>query len=732
MDRVRPMLAVLATPGEVPLRSERLVYEPKYDGIRALVAMDPEAGGRRPEAGGRRPGAGGRRPEAGGQESNARTPRDPRPPVPGLRPLVTIRSRNGRDKTAQFPDLVEDFARLAVRLARPLLVDGEIAAVDERDRPMSFPHIQPRIHVTGAKAVADAVRAQPVRFFAFDLLRDGDEDLRRLPFTARRIRLQQAFRPPARSLLKLSALAVGDGRALHRRAEREGWEGLVAKDAASIYEAGRRSPAWRKLKIVQQQAFVVGGWTEPRASRSHFGALLLGVYDGGELRFVGSVGSGFDEKELARVAALLKPLAAPASPFAGPVAAMGRPRWVKPRLVAAVRFAEITPDGHLRHTVYLGLRTDTRARDPGLDQPRDESPKRRRNARGMPTEPSRNARANSADASSGARVQLTSVRERLHELEAARRDGFVDLPGGARLRVTNLWKVFWPALKITKGDLVRYYTEVSPYVLPAVADRPLVMKRFPNGIHGLTFYQQRVLETPQAGVRTEALPAGLDPIKEEEEAANPARFVGGSLMTLLYMAQMAAISQDPWFSTVRAPLEPDQVAIDLDPGPGVGFDTVLDVARWVRDELEALHVPAVPKTSGSRGLHIHVPLPPGTTYEIGQLLCQIVATLVAGKHRRQATVERMVRRRPKGTVYVDYLQNILGKTLATAYSARASDFAGVSTPLTWAEVDEGVDPRDFTIRTAPARFREVGDLWARLRTGRPVDLAKVLKQGAGR
>jgi len=320
-----------------------------------------------------------------------------------------------------------------------------------------------------------------------------------------------------------------------------------------------------------------------------------------------------------------------------------------------------------------------------------------------------------------------SLVQRLRELEDSRKDGYIDLPGGDRLRVTNLWKPFWPALKITKGDLLRYYVEVSPYLLPAVADRPLVMKRFPNGIHGLTFYQQRVLEKPQAGVRTQTLPEGFDPIKEDEEPTNPARFVGGSLMTLLYMAQMAAISQDPWFSTVGAPLEPDQVAIDLDPGKGVGFDTVLDVARWVRDELERLHVPAVPKTSGSRGLHIYVPLPPGTSYETGLLLCQIVATLVASKHRRHATVERMVARRPKGTVYVDYLQNILGKTLATAYSARASDFAGVSTPLTWKEVDEGVAPQDFTMPTFSGRLDAAGDLWAPLRRSTGADLRAVMK-----
>jgi len=697
MAAVRPMLAVLADPRDVPLVSERLVFEPKYDGIRALVAIEPPA-------------------------PNAQ------------RPAVTIRSRNGHDKTDQFPDLAAAFERLGATLDRPILIDGEIAALDERGRPASFTRLQKRIHLTGRAAVAEVARSQPVRFFAFDLLRDGDEDLRRRPFTERRVRLQDVFRPPARSTLGLSRIAPGDGRALMRQAEREGWEGLVAKDAAAAYESGRRSPAWRKLKLLRRQSFIVGGWTEPRQSRSHFGALLLGARDEeGALRFVGSVGSGFDEATLALLAERLAPLATKRSPFADTFKTLEKSNWVHPALVVEVKYAELTPDGRLRHPVFLGLRTDkTAGALPSSFRARGAPPPlaltrfaRRPSALPPSAAPYRSGRPSAQRPAPSA---LSPVLARLHELEEARKDGYVELPEGDRLRVTNLWKPFWPALKITKGDLVRYYAEVSPYVLPAVADRPLVMKRFPNGIHGLTFYQQRVLEKPQPGVRTETLPEGLDPIREDEEASNPARFVGGSLVTLLYMAQMAAISQDPWFSTVGAPLVPDQVAIDLDPGKGVGFGTVLDVARWVRDELDRLHIPAVPKTSGSRGLHIYVPLPKGTSYETGLLLCQIVATLVASKHRRQATVERMVAKRPKGTVYVDYLQNILGKTLATAYSARASDFAGVSTPLTWEEVDEGVDPRAFTIRTAPARFRELGDLWARLRTGKRVDLDRVLRR----
>jgi bifunctional non-homologous end joining protein LigD len=330
-----------------------------------------------------------------------------------------------------------------------------------------------------------------------------------------------------------------------------------------------------------------------------------------------------------------------------------------------------------------------------------------------------------ADAAPQAAPPLDDVIAQLQALEDARRDGTIALPDGARLGVTNLWKVFWPELRLTKGDLLRYYARAAPFILPAVADRPLVMKRFPNGIEGQAFYQQKSeKERPPAGVRIEALGDDIDPIGEP----GARRFVGGALITLLYMTQIAAISQDPWFSRVQSPFDADYVAIDLDPGEGTPFERVIDVARWVHDELESLKVPSVPKTSGSRGLHVYIPLRPGTSYESGMLFCQIVATVVAARHPKAATVERSVRARRRGTVYVDYLQNILGKTLATAYSARASAFAGVSTPLEWKEVNAALDPRAFTIVTAPGRFASAGDLWARLRTSKPADLEAVFRK----
>jgi bifunctional non-homologous end joining protein LigD len=451
------------------------------------------------------------------------------------------------------------------------------------------------------------------------------------------------------------------------------------------------------------------------------------------------VGTGFNGKELERVSALLAARERPARPFADAFRTAERAHWVKPDLVAEVRFTEWTSDGLLRQPVYLGLRSDKPAREVRREDATPFAPppavpasaRYKRNRRVAAPQPDTPTKTRARKAMPGAtragrkppavELALGPVRERLLALEDARKDGEVELPGGVTLRVTNLAKIFWPELGITKGELLRYYVDVASMLLPAVDDRPLVMKRFPNGVDRQAFYQQRHPETPPSGVRREVLPPDVEPIHEDGPRD---RLIGGSITTLLYMAQIAAISQDPWFSRVATPLDMDYAAIDLDPGDGTAFARVIDVGRWVKDELDAYGIPGVPKTSGSSGLHIYIPLPPGTSYETGQLLCQIIATHVASKHPRVATIERAVKKRPRGTVYVDYLQNILGKTLATAYSARASDYAGVSTPLDWTEVAPGLDPRAFTIRTAPERFRRVGDLWAALRTNPPVDLKK--------
>jgi bifunctional non-homologous end joining protein LigD len=727
------LASTIESPRDVNLHDPALLYEQKLDGIRGLILIEPAQ------------------------------------PLP----RVTIWSRNGNDKTHQFPEVVRGLKEFGKRLRVPVLLDGEIVALTELGEPAGFQRLQGRMHLTGERDIARSAAAQSAAFIAFDVLRDGAQDLRSLPLTDRRARLERVFGSAgASSTVRLGDFVASDGRRLHETALARGWEGLIIKAADSIYESGRRSRAWRKLKLVKEQEFVIGGWTETRNTRTHFGALLLGVYEPGsssdKLRYVGHIGSGFTLQELARVHAMLQARAIQTSPFSTKIASNERPHWVRPDLVCQVKFTEWTDEQVLRHPVYLGLRDDI---DPKSVTIEPESPlliaqTPRAAAAAAASSPSRTRKATASAAESesepkaetlakgpaktpakkqtrsgGAKVKvkvkgtgriadtvaeeraLQAVIDELQALEHAKRDGTIALPDGTSVDVTNLAKVFWPTERITKGELLRFYVRISPWLLPAVEDRPLVMKRFPNGITAKPFYQQRAPENPPPGVRTE-----LTEESSEESGMMP-RFVGGNLATLLYMTQLAAISQDPWFSRVQSPGFADYVALDLDPMPGVPFSQVLDVARAVHEELESLHIPGVPKTSGSSGLHIYIPLPPRTTYESGQLLCHIVATMVSMKHGRIATVERSVAKRGR-KVYVDYLQNIEGKTLATAYCVRANEFAGVSTPLTWDEVYDSIDPQDFTIRTVLPRFEKLGDLWAPIRTSPPVDLRGTLARMA--
>ena len=645
---LQPMLASLADP---PLDDPSLVYEPKYDGIRAIAEVEPGGG-------------------------------------------VRLWSRLGNEKTRQFPEVATALAKWAKRLKAPVILDGEIVALDGNGEPTGFQQLQGRIHLSAVDERSPG--AGRVAYIAFDILREGGTDLRDRPLTERRKVLERLFARTGSPLLRISTAVRGDGRALHEEALERGWEGLIAKRADSQYKSGKRTPDWRKLKIVHEQEFVIGGWTEPRQTRAYFGALLLGVYDPDRkcLVYTGHTGTGFNEKELARLMKLLKPLETDESPFCERVKTNERAHWVQPELVAQIKFTEWTADGKLRHPVYLGLRDDKKPQDVR----REEVPR----VRAARTELGAELRTKNSEL--GARNRgRASLLDQLRAIEDSKRDGVLSLPDGDTLKVTNLQKVFWPKPKLTKGDLFRYYVRVSPFLLPAVADRPLVMKRYPNGVTGKWFYQHRIEDVPP-GVRT----AVVSVVEKRPQV------IGGDLKTLLYTTQLAAISQDPWFSRIQHPELADYAALDLDPSEKVPFARVLDVARWIRDELDALGALGVPKTSGASGLHVYIPLPPETPYDAGLLFCQIIATVVAQKHPKVATIERTVRARgPR--VYVDVLQNILGKTLATAYSARASEYAGVSTPLTWKEVDEGVDPREFTIETVPARLDKVGDLWAALR-----------------
>ena len=687
---LRPMLAVSAdeSAGDRLLERGDLVFERKYDGIRALIEVSPPPG---------RHGA------AAAREQ----------------PAVRIRSRAGNDKTAQFPEVAEALAALAARLSGPIVLDGEIVAVDAVGRALPFQRLQSRMHRRGhpAASPADAV------FVAFDLLRDGREDLRPRPFTERRERLAGLLDPAAGGVLRLVRSRVGGGVGLRSAALADDWEGLIAKDPASRYVEGRH-PAWRKIKFVRRQEFVVGGWTEGRSSRRGFGALLVGCYPArgpARLIYAGHVGSGFSAADLDAIGAHVRTIAADGSPFAAVPPANEPAHWVEPSLVVEVKFSRWTADDVLLHPVYLGVRTDIAPRDVRREDAADPPPLLHPCA--DPSAPS--TPAPTAD------TGLEALCEQVQALEASRKRGVLALPDGSRVPLGNLHKVFWPGPGLTKGDLVRFNLRMSPYLLPVVADRPLVMKRFPNGVDGKWFYQHR---SPGE------LPDGVRVVEVREspgrDATSVPYLIGGSLQTLAWMAQLAVISQDPWFSRLPDVEQADWVALDLDPMPEAPFSRVVEVARRLHDELDRLGAPCLAKTSGASGLHIHIPLPPGTPCEAGLIFCQILATIVASRHPRAATVERAVRRRAADAVYIDYLQNIHGKTLAAAYSARASSFAGVSTPLTWDEVHDGLrsglSPRDFTLANVFDRLAEVGDLWAGLRTGEPADLRAALAGLEGR
>ena len=712
------MLAVLAEePTHARLLSrDDLVFEPKYDGIRALIEVGPA------------------------------TSDDPQQAPP-----IRIWSRLGNDKTSQFPEVVEGLTALADTLTAPVVLDGEIVAVDAGGGALSFQHLQGRMHLRARSRAA--LPRTDAAFVAFDLLRDGDIDLRPRPFTERRTRLTHYLTPvsvrgPA---VRLIHSQLGSGTRLRDEGVANDWEGVVAKEPGSRYLNGKRHPGWLKIKFVKRQEFVVGGWTDGRLSRHHFGALLVGYYRPAStgLVYAGHVGSGFSDAELEAIGDHLREIECKESPFATPPPANEQTHWVHPTLVMDVKFTQWTADDVLRNPVYLGVRADkdaadvrredqgsARARrtagrsaagDEGADpppspprKPPKAAPRPRRRAP-SPKTPRPN-RPNVPDAA----PEIDALCGQLDALEAGRKRGTLTLPDGARVEVGNLHKVFWPEPGLTKGDLLRFNLRISPYLLPVVTDRPLVMKRFPNGIEGKSFYQHRSPEQIPDGIRV----AMVRESPEREETGVP-YLIGGTLQTLGYMAQLAVLSQDPWFSRLPDIEEADVVALDLDPMPDAPFSRVIEVARWLHDELARLGTPCVAKTSGSSGIHIFIPLPPGTPYEAGMIFCQILATIVASRHPKAATVERMVKKRPTDVVYIDYLQNIYGKTLACAYSARASPFAGVSTPLTWDEVHDGLKsglaPQDFTMRNIFDRLASVGDLWAELRAGAGADLRAVLQ-----
>jgi bifunctional non-homologous end joining protein LigD len=670
---LEPMYASIGT--EVP--AEGWTFEPKYDGVRVLAFM---------------------------------TPSD-----------VSLMTRNGKDKSTQFPEIADALKPLSKTRKRSFVLDGEIIAVIGGE-PARFQELQSRMHVKETRVIERYRASSPASLVLFDILMSGDEVLLDKPWLERRAELLRQVGKHTSDRIRITESIEGDGKKMLQLARKQGWEGIIAKRVTSTYQPGERSRSWLKLKVEFRQEFVVGGFTEPRNSRQHLGALLLGYYDHDRLIYVGHTGGGFTGAGLAEMYRRLKPLERKTSPFAEVPRTNEKAHWVKPEVMVEVKFSEWTADGKLRQPIYLGTRDDKDPREVGREgqSVQNNGPARAGAPVRADTNKSRVRRRVYAERKvvssgrgvtgqagpAGGTVRPSAVAElvrTLQEIEDSGGNGTVETSKGHELAVTNLDKVFFPRKKLTKGDLMRYYATVTPLVLPVMKDRPLVLKRFPNGVAGQSFFQQNAGDTP-AGVRVETI--------ETQGGSTNLRIVGGDLYTLLYTIQLGSISVDPWHSRIQSLDFADYAILDLDPGPRAPFSRVVEVAHWVKETLDQFGLYGALKTSGSSGLHIYLPLPPRTPNESATLVAQIIATKVAEAYPKAATIERFVKARGATTVYVDYLQNIIGKTVAAAYSARANPEALVSTPLGWDELTDDLDPREFTIETAPARFAEVGDIWS--------------------
>ena len=586
---------------------------------------------------------------------------------------VRLQTRNLLDCTRQYPEATG--IAEALTGAYQAIVDGEVVALNEKGVP-SFQRLQPRMHVTDEATVRKLRRSTPVIYQAFDLLWVDGEDLRRLPLRERLRRLAEVLTPMG--AIRRNEGFVGTGVALFEAAREQGIEGIVAKRLDSTYQPGARSPAWVKIKAQRTMECVIGGWTAGTGGRaSTLGALLLGVYRDGKLEPVGHVGTGFDERTLRDLLATLERHEAPSSPFATQPRANQPARWCLPELVCEVEYTEVTRDGTLRHPTYRGLRPDIDPRE-CTGEERRESAKR---AQAAAKKAARGA-VPSPDGQGPARVPAVL------EVE------------GHRIKLTNLEKVLFPEDGYTKADLVRYYTEVSPFLVPWLRDRPLTLKPFPDGIGGQSFYQKD---------KPDFTPRWIKSWRDPEEPDND-YVLANDMATLVWLANYTAIELHPRLARIDLPDKPDNVMVDLDPAEGATWDDVKEVARAVKAVLDDLGMVGFPKTTGSRGMHVLVPVARRYTFEETRAFALRVGQLARERLPKLVTLE-FTKARRRG-IYIDYLQNVRMKSTAGPYSVRPIRRAPVSAPLRWEEIGSLGRPDAFTIANMAARLETVGDLLA--------------------
>ncbi len=581
----------------------------------------------------------------------------------GFRAVAYIRrgecklvSRSGNDLTGRFPEVAKAIVK-AVKSPNAV-IDGEITRLDP----------------TGKTSFSELQQGEgPLVFYAFDLLELDGESRIELPLTERKHQLRELL--DARVKTVAYSVEFDDGDALFAVAQERGLEGIISKRTSSAYKPGRRTRDWLKIKTENNEEFVVVGYTRGAGRRAGtFGALVLAVNEGTELRYVGNVGTGFSDAEIAKLLKLLKPLHRDTSPFAldpkMPRVRKGDVQWVDPQLVAQVRFAEWTHDNHLRHPAYLGIREDKEAGEVTREQPLQDV-----------------------------------IRE-----------------GKRELRLSNLDKPFWPDEGITKGDLLQYYQAVAEVLVPHLMDRPFTMRRYPDGAYGKAFFQKDAPKhTPEWIPRYRALVSTREKVTAKKWVEFP---VVDDELALLWMVNMGCIDMNTWYSRIDKPDRPDFVLFDLDPTPEVPWAQTIEVALILKQLLDALALASFPKTSGGKGFHVLVPVDRRSTYADTRRFAEHVAGAIARTHPKLATTEWSKAKR-RG-VLIDSNQNGEGKTIASVYSVRPKPGAPVSTPLTWDEVNDKLDPSIYTMPVVLERVRQHGDLYAGVLTTRQ-SLSKALK-----
>ncbi|MDV6167127.1 DNA ligase D [Flavobacterium sp. DG1-102-2] len=595
-----------------------------------------------------------------------------------------LSSRNNKSFTEKYYPLVDAMNQWDFEA----VLDGEILVIGE-DGKANFGALQ------NWRSEADG----HLVYYAFDLLWYNGKEYMSLPLSERQAILKSIL-PPDDERVRLSAVFESGGIEFYDAAKKMGLEGIMAKRSDSLYSPDSRSKNWLKIKVNQRQEVVIGGFTKNHGSAKLFSSLLLGVYRNGKLDYVGKVGTGFTEKMQKEMMEAFTPLITSKNPFETtpdinkpsrfrPNPPKATATWLKPQLVCEVSFAEVTADGVFRHPSFEGMRSDKKAKEVVLETATqtsvvaDSSPRKTEKAPAQLVKPPK----------LGERQTLLNPTE---ETQVKKLNGHI-------LKFTNLSKVYWPEQGYTKRDMFNYYYKVADYILPYLKDRPLSLNRFPGGITGKSFYQKDVKGKAPDWAKT--FPYTTSDGEDKEF------LVGDDEATLLWMASLGCIEMNPWFSRIQQPENPDYCVIDLDPAEKTTFGQVIQAACEVKSVLDELRITGYVKTSGSTGIHIYIPLGAKYNYDQSQMFARLLVGIVHKRLPKFTSLERQIKNR-KGKMYLDYLQNRPGATIACPYSLRPKPGATVSMPLHWEEVKNGLSMKDYTIKNAVSRIRAEGDLFA--------------------